>query len=117
MPIHSLSIAHTAFTDYGFKFLLQRMETIYTRQVQTNPHREIESGMHLDISDNHLSDASIRFFAELLGKFSGFRSVNMSNVNQVAQINNTGYLELAKALRENTSLIELDLRYNGMTDD
>ena len=115
MPIQSLSIAQTAFTDYGFKFLLQRMETIYIRQVQTN--REIESGMHLDISDNRLSDASIRFFSELLGKFSGFRSINMSNVNQVMQLNNTGYLELAKALRENTSLIELDLRYNGITDD
>ena len=91
------------------------MESIYIRQVQTN--REIESGMELNISDNRLSDASIRFFAELLGKFSGFRSINMSNVNQLAQMNNTGYLELAKALRENTSLIELDLRYNGMTDD
>ena len=73
--------------------------------------------MHLDISGNRLSDASIRFFAEVLGKFSGFRSVNLRNVNQIATRNNTGYIELAKALRENTSLIELDLRHNGITDE
>ena len=73
--------------------------------------------MHLDISDNKLGDASIRFFSELLGKFSGFRSVNMSNINQITSTNNTGYIELAKALRENTSLIELDLRHNGITDE
>ena len=41
----------------------------------------------------------------------------MRNINQVAQRNNTGYFELAKALKENTSLIELDLRHNGITDE
>ena len=55
------------------------MESIYIRQVQTN--REIESGMHLDISENRLKDNSISFFAELLKKFSGFRSINMSGIN------------------------------------
>ena len=60
--------------------------------------------MHLDISDNRLSDTSIRFLAELLGKFSGFRSVNMSNLSQKTKnAENTGYIELAKALKENTS--------------
>jgi len=82
--------------------------------VQTG--REIDGGMHLDISDNSLSDLSIRFFADLIGKFSGFRSVNMSNLNQAASSGNTGYYELAKALRENTSLVELDLRHNLITE-
>ena len=73
--------------------------------------------MHLDISDNRLGDGSVRFFAELLKKFSGFRSINMSGINQQAQSSNTGYTELAKALKENTSLIELDLRFNGITEE
>ena len=73
--------------------------------------------MHLDISDNRLSDTSIRFLAELLGKFSGFRSVNMSNLSQKTKnAENTGYIELAKALKENTSLVELDLRKNSLSD-
>ena len=67
MPIQSLSISSIGLGDYGFKFLLQRIESIYIRQVKTK--RELESGMHLDISDNRLGDASIRFFAEILGKF------------------------------------------------
>ena len=79
MPMQSLSLSNTGFNDVGFKNLLQRMESIYIRQVQTN--REIESGMHLDISENRLKDNSISFFAELLKKFSGFRSINMSGIN------------------------------------
>ena len=113
--MQSLSLSNTGFNDVGFKNLLQRMESIYIRQVQTN--REIESGMHLDISENRLKDNSISFFAELLKKFSGFRSINMSGINSHTSSSNTGYYELAKALKENTSLIELDLRFNGITDE
>ena len=31
MPVQSLSISNTALTDFGFKYLLQRIENIYIR--------------------------------------------------------------------------------------
>ena len=39
--------------------------------------------MSLNISDNKLSNTSIRFLAELIEKFNGFVDINMSNVNQL----------------------------------
>ena len=74
--------------------------------------KDIECGMHLDFSANSLSDSSIRYFSEILRKFSGFRSIRMSDLSEKAKKKDTGFFELAKSLEWNTSLEVLDLRRN-----
>ena len=70
--------------------------------------------MSLNISENKLSNTSIRFLAELIEKFDGFVEINMANVNQLqAQSGSSGYAELAQAIKSNHSLVSLDLRNNG----
>jgi len=72
--------------------------------------------MHLDISRNNLSDDAVRTFAELITKFEGFRSINMMSVRPRMSKKDTGYIEMAKALRENRSIVELDLRDNEIVE-
>ena len=64
--------------DLGFKYMISQFVKMHTRSVQTG--REFESCMHLDLSNNAISDDSIKLFAELLSKFEGFRSVSLVNV-------------------------------------
>ena len=72
--------------------------------------------MSLDVSQNLLSDASIKSFASLLMKnFQGLSSVNLSSIKKMNS-KDTGYIDLAKALRENKSLVSLDLRENEIHD-
>jgi|LauGreDrversion4_2_1035121.scaffolds.fasta_scaffold1333693_1 hypothetical protein len=39
-------------------------------------------GMDIDFSHNNLTDSSVKFFAELLKKFQGFKSINMSSLSK-----------------------------------
>lgn len=71
--------------------------------------------MHLDISNNVLTEGSIKCFADILSKFNAFRSVKMNGLKKLKSKDNS-YFELAKALKENTSLVELDLRSNGINE-
>jgi len=59
--------------------------------------RTILVGMDIDFSSNNLTDSSVKFFAELLKKFQGFRSVNMQSLSKMKP-KDTGFQELAKAL-------------------
>lgn len=72
--------------------------------------------MHLDVSRNNLTDEAIRSFAELISKFDGFRSINMMSVRNRMNKKDTGYIEIAKALKENRSIVELDLRENEINE-
>ena len=72
--------------------------------------------MHLDVSRNSLTDEALKAFAELITKFEGLRSVNMMSIRPRMAKKDTGYLDLAKALRENKSLVEIDLRDNEIID-
>ena len=73
--------------------------------------------MVFDFSENVLTDASIRSFAELLKKFQGFSSIKMSDLSQKPSKKDTGFQELAKALRENTSLVSIDLTKNQIGEE
>ena len=90
--------------------MISQFIKMHTRSVQSR--REFESSMHLDVSKNALGDDSLKLFAELLSKFEGFRSVSLVGVRSKMSKKDQGYGELAKALKENRSLVELDLREN-----
>ena len=54
---------------------------MYLKNKQTD--RTILVGMDFDFSSNNLTDTSVKFFAELLKKFQGFHSVNMSSLSKM----------------------------------
>ena len=83
---------------------------MHQRSVQTN--REFEQCMHLDVSRNMLTDDAIKSFAELIAKFEGFKSVNLMSIRPRMNKKDTGYLDLAKSLSENKTIVELDMRDN-----
>ena len=114
MPLESLSLSNTSMSDAGFKYLIAQFGKMHQRSVQTN--REFELCMHLDVSRNSLTDESLKAFAELISKFEGLRSVNMMSIRPRMNKKDTGYLDLAKALKENKSIIEIDLRDNEILD-
>ena len=68
--------------------------------------------MNLDVSKNMLSDDSLKSLAELITKFEGFRSLNLMSIRPKMNKKDNGYVDLAKALKENRSIEELDLRDN-----
>ena len=72
--------------------------------------------MHLDISHNTLSDEALKSFSELIAKFDGFRSINMTSVRPRMNRKDTCYVELAKAIKENRSIVELDMRDNDILE-
>ena len=93
--------------------------------------------MHLDVSRNIVTDEAVKtfakrkntvvvimtftegvihIFAELITKFEGLRSVNLMSIRPKMNKKDTGYIDLAKALKENKSIVELDLRDNEIID-
>ena len=72
--------------------------------------------MHLDVSRNIVTDEAVKTFAELITKFEGLRSVNLMSIRPKMNKKDTGYIDLAKALKENKSIVELDLRDNEIID-
>jgi len=113
MPLSSLSVANVGMHEQGFKYLVHQFSKMQQKALATN--REFEQSMHLDVSRNVLSDEAVKSLAELLCKFEGFRSLSMMSVRPRIGRKDTGFIELAKALRENKSLVELDLRDNEIS--
>lgn len=72
--------------------------------------------MHLDVSKNLLTDESVRSMADLITKFEGFRSINLMAIRPNMGKKDTGYADLAKALKENRSIVELDMRDNHILE-
>lgn len=72
-----LSLANTQMTDMGFKHFLQRIEQI-TNKVQARERR-----MSLNISNNNLSDPSIKVFAGVLKNCDCFYSIDMSYLRKL----------------------------------
>lgn len=68
--------------------------------------------MEIDLSRNSLTEASIKYLADILRKFQGFRSISLSGLSKMQ--NQLGFVELARALRENHSLQRLDLSRNSL---
>lgn len=101
----------------GFKCMLAQFTKMHQRSMQTN--REFETNMELDISENNLTDESVKAFAELITKFEGFRAVNMASIRSgkgKKGSKDSGYGELASALMENSSIEKLDLRDNDISE-
>lgn len=90
--------------------MLQRFEAIYLRNLSTS--RDYETLIDLDISKNNLSETSMKYLADILKKFQGFRSINMSNMSKMKDF---GFIELAKSLKDNHSLVKLDLSKNSLS--
>ena len=68
--------------------------------------------MDLDVSKNSLSETSIKYLADIIRKFQGFRYINLANLSKMKD---TGFIELAKALKENHSIQRLDLSKNPLS--
>jgi Ran GTPase-activating protein (RanGAP) involved in mRNA processing and transport len=92
--------------------LIQKFEAIYLKNLTST--RDYEAGIDLDISKNNLTDISIKYLADILKKFNGFRSLNLSSLGKMKD---TGIIEFAKALKESTSLIKLDFSKNNLSKD
>lgn len=72
--------------------------------------------MHLDVSRNLLTDEAVKSLADLITKFEGIRSLNMMAIRPHMGKKDTGYADLAKALKENKSIEQLDLRDNHILE-
>lgn len=74
--------------------------------------------MHLDVSRNMLTDEALKALAELLHKFEGLRSLNLMGIrpSMTKKEKDLGYFELAKSIRENKAIVELDLRDNAIPE-
>eukprot|EP00347_Sterkiella_histriomuscorum_P012808 403367150 len=111
IPIQRLGISDTKFTDNGFKYLLQRFEALYLRNMHNT--RDFENLMEIDISRNNISETSLKYLADILRKFNGFKSINMQSLLDMKSDN--GWIEFCKALRETQSLQSIDLSKNFLS--
>lgn len=74
---------------------MQRFEAIYLRNLSNA--KDYEEMMDIDLSKNNLSEASIKYLADILRKFQGFRSISLSALPKMKEI---GFIELARAIKE-----------------
>jgi hypothetical protein len=112
LPIQYLGLSDTKFTDHGFKYLMQRFEAIYLRNLQLT--RDYEQPMEIDLSRNSLTEVSMKYLADILRKFQGFKSISLSGLSKMPHPQ-TGFVELARSLRDNHSLQRLDLSRNSLS--
>jgi len=95
---------------------MKRFEKLYIMNKDLKNNKQssgFEHGMEFDFSNNNLKDSSVKFFAEIIKKFNGFSTINMKSLGKIKP-KDTGFCELAKAIRENISLINLDIRHNSI---
>lgn len=95
----------------GLKYLLQRFEAIYLKNLNNSKDFGGEL-MDIDLSNNHLTESSLKYLADIIRKFHGFRSINLSNL---VKMKDTGFQELAKSVRESHSLEKLNLSKNSLS--
>jgi hypothetical protein len=88
-------------TDVGFKHFLQRIEQI-ANKAQSKEHR-----MSLNISNNNLSDPSIKVFAGVIENCDCFYSIDMS---YLCKLKDATYELLASAFATNKGLSFVNLR-------
>ena len=91
---------------------MQRFEAIYLRNLSNT--KDFETFIDLDISTNSLTETSIKYLADIIRKFQGFRSINLS---ELSKMKDNGFIELFKALRENYSIQRLDLSKNALSSN
>ena len=91
---------------------MQRFEAIYLRNLSQTKDYEIL--MDIDLSRNSITENSIKYLADILKKFQGFRSIKLSGLSKMKD---AGYVELARSLKENHSLQILDLSKNSLSQN
>ncbi len=89
---------------------MQRFEAIYLRNLSAA--RDYADLMELDLSKNSLTEASLKYLADILRKFQGFSSISLSGISKMKD---QGFIELARSLKENHSLQRLDLSHNSLS--
>ena len=92
--------------------MMQRFEAIYLRNLTNN--KDYQTMIDIDVSKNSLTETSIKYLADIIRKFQGFRSMNLSNLSKMKEI---GFIELAKSLKENYSIQKLDLSNNSLSQN
>lgn len=78
---------------------MQRFEAIYLRNLSHTKDYDIL--MDIDLSRNSITENSIKYLADIVKKFQGFRSIKLSGLSKMKD---SGYVELARSLKENHSL-------------
>ena len=89
---------------------MQRFEAIYLRNLYQT--KDYDTLMEIDLSRNSITENSIKYLADILRKFQGFKSIKLSGLSKMKE---TGYVELARSLKENYSLQVLDLSKNSLS--
>ena len=89
---------------------MQRFEAIYLRNLSQT--KDYDTLMEIDLSRNSITENSIKYLADILRKFQGFKSIKLSGLSKMKE---TGYVELARSLKENYSLQVLDLSKNSLS--
>ena len=122
MPLAYLGLSDTKFTDHGFKYLMQRFEAIYLRNLSMHQQSsrgvvtamggDVEGMMEIDLSRNNITEASIKYLADILRKFQGFKAISLSGLSKM---NQAGFVELARSLKENHSLQRLNISKNSLS--
>lgn len=74
--------------------------------------KDFDVYMELDLSSNMLTDSSLKYLADIIRKFNGFSSLNISSLSRMKE---SGFIELAKAIRESSSLVSLDITKNNLS--
>jgi len=95
LPLEILGLKDCKITDHGFKYFLQRFEAIYLRNLHSN--KDFEVLIDLDVSENNLTESSLKYLADIIKKFHAFKSLNLSNL---MKMKDTGLIEFAKALKD-----------------
>ena len=72
--------------------------------------------MTLDISENNLSENSLRAFYSSLRAHNRYHSVKMTNLGLQAKCKDSLWFDLASALEYNKALVELDMRGNHINE-
>ncbi|CDW90123.1 UNKNOWN [Stylonychia lemnae] len=73
---------------------------------------DYDNHIDLDISKNSLTETSLKYLADILKKFQGFKSINMRELSKMKDI---GYIEMFRAFKDNYSLISIDLSKNSLS--
>ena len=109
LPLQYLGVSDNKITDSGFKNFLQRFEAIYLRTMQSQ--RDYEFYMDLDVSMNNLNESSLKYLADIIKRFHGFRSLNLSGFQK---IKDNSWIEFFRSLKESTSILKIDVRKNHL---
>lgn len=77
---------------------MQRFEAIYLRNLSSIRDYSL---MDIDFSKNSITETSLKYLADILRKFQGFRSICLAGLSKMKE---AGFVDLARALKENHSL-------------